>query len=254
MLYKTYKELGNYKNALPYLENLMDLQDTLREEQAKITIANLEAKYQNQKKQAKIEKLELRRRLDRKIRIYLIVSMALMLISFLLLSRNLYVSRKRALLQQQLLQSEKERLDQLNKYKTRQLTTQTLMIMQKNKLLDEIFHQLSKLKNKKLTGLELNKIRRKLKQALQSENDWELFKRYFEEVNPMFFIKLEKIAPNLTQSERKLAALTKLGFNIKETASILNLSPDSIKTSRHLLRKKLGVSKEQNLYNFLNNL
>ena len=254
MLYKTYKELGNYKNALPYLENLMDLQDTLREEQAKITIANLEAKYQNQKKQAKIEKLELRRHLDRKIRIYLIVSMTLMLISFLLLSRNLYVSRKRALLQQQLLQSEKERLDQLNKYKTRQLTTQTLMIMQKNKLLDDLLNQLSQLRNKQLTGRELNKISRKLRQALQSEKDWEMFKHYFEEINTDFFKKLEQINPNLSTSERKLSALIKLGFSIKETASLLNLSPDSVKTARHLLRKKLGLQKSQNLYHFLNNL
>ena len=254
MLYKSYKKLGQYDKALPYLENLMDLQDTLREDQAKITIANLEAKYQNQKKQAKIEKLELRRHLDRKIRIYLMVIMAFMLISFLLLSRNLYVSRKRALLQQQLLQSEKDRLDQMNKYKTRQLTTQTLMIMQKNKLLDDLLNQLSQLRNKQLTGRELNKISRKLRQALQSEKDWELFKHYFEEINTDFFEKLKKLNPDLTPSERKLSALIKLGFSIKETASLLNLSPDSVKTSRHLLRKKLGLRKSQNLYQFLNNL
>ena len=40
-------------------------------------------------------------------------------------------------------------------------------------------------------------------------------------------------------------------FEIAKMASILNISPDSVKTARHRLRKKLQLSTEENLTDFI---
>jgi len=138
------------------------------------------------------------------------------------------------------------------RFKTKQLTSQALMMMQKNKLIDDILSQLSTIKGAGVPLTDLNKLKRKLKKSLHSEDDWELFKHYFEEINKNFFKRLKQINPKITPAEQRLAALVKLRFNIKETAELLNISPDSVKTARSQLRKKMGLAAGKNMYEFLN--
>ncbi len=74
---------------------------------------------------------------------------------------------------------------------------------------------------------------------------------YFEEVNQTFFSKLREINPNTSPAEERLAALIKLKMNIKETASVLNISPSSVKMARHRLRQKLNLPQDIDLYDFI---
>jgi DNA-binding CsgD family transcriptional regulator len=150
---------------------------------------------------------------------------------------------------------ETERIENDLQMKNKQLTSQALMMMQKNKLLNDILNSLAEIKSIGLdTNANIRDLKRKLKRGLNSERDWELFRHYFESVNKDFFEKLKKINSTLTPAELKLSALTKLRFNIKETAALLNISEGSIKSSRYILRKKLGLNREDNIYNFLNKL
>jgi len=43
-------------------------------------------------------------------------------------------------------------------------------------------------------------------------------------------------------------------MNIKEVASVLNLSPDSVKNARYRLRKKLNLNSQDDLFEFVNNI
>jgi DNA-binding CsgD family transcriptional regulator len=70
-------------------------------------------------------------------------------------------------------------------------------------------------------------------------------------VHKNFFTKLKENHPELSSSELKLAALVRLNLNLKESATILGISPESVKTSRHRLRKKLNLGEEQNLADYL---
>jgi len=45
--------------------------------------------------------------------------------------------------------------------------------------------------------------------------------------------------------------IIRLNLNLKESAPILGISPTSVKTARYRLRKKLGLSTEENLVDFL---
>ena len=251
-LYETYKKQHKWQPALRNLEDLMDIQDTINTLNVKMQIARLESKYQNEKKQAKIDKLQLKQKLDKKIKTYLSLAIALLFLSLALIGYNFINKQKRNRLEKELLKAEKEKLHQDVRFKTKQLTSQALMMMQKNKLIDDILSQLSTIKGAGVPLTDLNKLKRKLKKSLHSEDDWELFKHYFEEINKDFFKRLKQINPKITPAEQRLAALVKLRFNIKETANLLNISPDSVKTARSQLRKKMGLAAGENMYEFLN--
>jgi DNA-binding CsgD family transcriptional regulator len=56
---------------------------------------------------------------------------------------------------------------------------------------------------------------------------------------------------DLTPSELRLASLMRLNLNSKDIASTLNISPDSLRISRHRLKKKLALEKGESLQQFI---
>jgi tetratricopeptide (TPR) repeat protein len=254
-LYSIYKKIGDKDKALSHLIEYVRLKDTLDLENSKVTIANLEAKFENEKKQLQIEKLQEKQKADKHkksllwiVIVFLFVTLSLTVVVFIL-------KRKKAKLRRELLKTEKEKLEKDVQFKSRQLTSQALMMMQKNQMLGEIF---GSLKSMQCTNEESKKtissVTKQLKRSIHSEEDWELFRHYFEEINPDFYPKILDINNKITPSELKLSALIKLNFSIKETASLLNISPDSVKTTRHVLRTKLGLAKGENIHEFLNRM
>ncbi len=245
-LYVSYRDKGDYKNSLFYLEKLMDVQDSVKRVESRIKIEQLKKEYEDEKKQLIIRQLKADKIKQKKIK-YLL-SVVLVLLLLILVGIVLYYKKQRKLSR---MEKEKMRVDL--EYKSKQLTSQALMMMQKNKILNDVLHFLSRIKNNHNPGPgELNQFVRQVKAGLQAEKDWEVFRQYFEMVNKDFFKRLKQQFPDLTQSELKLSALIKLRFNIKQSATLLNISPDSVKTARYILRKKFGLKRNENLYDFLN--
>ncbi|HEY6902326.1 MAG TPA: LuxR C-terminal-related transcriptional regulator, partial [Puia sp.] len=57
--------------------------------------------------------------------------------------------------------------------------------------------------------------------------------------------------PQLSPTDLKLCAYLRLNLASKEIAQILNISLKGVEVSRYRLRKKLNLSPEVNLYDFL---
>ena len=104
-------------------------------------------------------------------------------------------------------------------------------------------------RNKKLEE-QLRTISHQISVKIKGES-WQQFEAYFNNVHPRFFETLTTNFPDISPAELKLAAFLRLNLNTKEIASIIFLSPDSIKTSRTRLRKKLNLSPDDNLNTFL---
>ncbi|MDE5638028.1 MAG: LuxR C-terminal-related transcriptional regulator, partial [Alistipes sp.] len=66
-----------------------------------------------------------------------------------------------------------------------------------------------------------------------------------------FSIRLTEKFPKLTDSERRLTTLLRLGFSTKYIATLMNISPKSVEIGRHRLRAKLGLDRQQNLVAFV---
>ena len=81
--------------------------------------------------------------------------------------------------------------------------------------------------------------------------DWEEFRLYFQEVHQSFEKNLTTAFPDLSPNDKKICALLKLGLSTKDIASITFRELRSVESARNRLRKKLGVSSEVNITNFL---
>jgi DNA-binding CsgD family transcriptional regulator len=144
-------------------------------------------------------------------------------------------------------------LNQKIEFKNKELTSYTLNFIQKNELMEEVKSSIDELKKTqdKETIRKLNALKKTVSSSVHIDKDWQDFKRQFEEVHSNFFSVLKGKYPDLTNNELKLCALLKLNMNLKEAATVMGISPESVKTARYRLRKKLGLGKEDNLVEYV---
>ena len=72
-----------------------------------------------------------------------------------------------------------------------------------------------------------------------------------EEKNQEFLKRLMDVHPNLTQGEKYLATLLRANLSTKEIAMLTGTMPKTINMNRYRLRKSLGISSEEDLTNYL---
>jgi DNA-binding CsgD family transcriptional regulator len=142
-----------------------------------------------------------------------------------------------------------EKLQSELAFKSKQLTTYTLNLVQKNRILNEIRSSIHEIVNHADNGAagKFQSISKLIDHSFKLDKDWEEFKMYFEQVYTDFFVDLKKNYPDLTPGELRLCAFIKLNLSLKEIANILGISPESVKISRHRLRKKMNLSSDQDL-------
>lgn len=90
--------------------------------------------------------------------------------------------------------------------------------------------------------------------TILTEEAWIDFRHLFEKAHKNFFTRLKKLHPELTVSETRLLALTKLNLTINEIANMLGISPDSVRKTRLRLRKKLNIEENSELENLVSDL
>ncbi|WP_415328387.1 tetratricopeptide repeat protein [Chryseobacterium sp. MMS23-Vi53] len=88
---------------------------------------------------------------------------------------------------------------------------------------------------------------------LAKKNDI-FFLNRFREVYPDFYVKLLKHAPNLKDNDIMFCAYIRLNLSNKEIASFKNLTLRSTETTKYRLKKKLNLSEDTNLNNWINTL
>jgi len=146
---------------------------------------------------------------------------------------------------------EKQLQDQIE-FKNKQITTHTLNIIQKNETLRELKNELEVLvKRSNGEAVEIRKTLRKIDESFKLDKDWDEFKLYFEQVYTGFYTKLKLSYPEISNQELRHCALIRLNLTANECASILGISPDSIKVSRTRIRKKLNLQGTQSLSDFI---
>ncbi|GEM_PF-2203480 len=250
-------EAGDYKTAYLNSQLYRQINDSIYSEESTRKIAEMQAIFDLEKSNLEIKQLKEIQSSDRKIKTLLLALIFALVIAFVIILYGVVQKRKRIKAEKELLRSENEKIDKELQYQSRQLASQALMMMQKNNLLRDLqksVEEVYKIKDADEMKGHLQKLKRQILRSLRSEKDWEVFKMYFEQVNKTFFDKLTRLAPGLNQYDKRIASLIKLRLNIKESASVLNLSPQSVKGARHRLRKKLGLSSSDDLTEFIGNI
>jgi len=150
------------------------------------------------------------------------------------------------LIEEQRLLKERQMQHELE-LKESQLSAMAIQMMQKNELLQELKNHLETDKTAE-KDRQLNRI---LSKGMLQDKDWDDFYAYFESINKHFYTRLKEAYPDISGNDLKICALIRLRLSIKEMAAILNISPDSVKTARYRLRKKLQLQTEDNLAEFI---
>ena len=152
--------------------------------------------------------------------------------------------------------AEKEKLEEEMNHKQRELATLTLQMLKKNELLQELSQNIKKLEYKETSDSKQEV--KKLKEMIQSQNrldqDWSNFKLHFDGVHPNFFTRLRKTVQNLSSQDERHCCYIKMGISTKEIAQLMNISSSSVQMARYRLKKKLGLGKEDDIYNFIHSL
>jgi len=148
---------------------------------------------------------------------------------------------------------EEEQLKQKLEFNAKTLTANTLNLIQKNEILEKIKTKAEEIKKASATDMpaRINNLMHTVNFALNIDKDWENFKLHFEQVHNNFFDNLKAKYPDLNSNDLKLCALLKLNLDTKEIATIMDISPESVKVARSRLRKKLQLEHSDNLSSFI---
>lgn len=141
--------------------------------------------------------------------------------------------------------------------KRKELITYSLNIGEQRQLLNSICKTLENAiatTNEKEKNDILKQEINRIKQKMSFTDEIELIYSKAEQVYTDFSERLSLKFPNLTNQEKRLMVLLRIGFSSKEIAPILNISPKSVEISRFRLRKKLNLNKDENLVDFAKNM
>ena len=139
-------------------------------------------------------------------------------------------------------------------FKNKELATATMHLMQRGKLILKIKEELLpivKTENIEESPEEFRKILSLIKEAERADSDWEHFSVHFDHVHANFLSKLKEQIPSLSANDLKLCAYLKMNLTSKEMAQLMSVTVRAVEVSRYRLRKKLDVSTDTNLFNYL---
>lgn len=260
-IYKNLSEIseknGEPTLALTYYKKYIAAKDSIYNNEQSRQISDLQTKYDTEKKGREIELknrkitiLEQKAEIQELLRLRLIVSIIVIIIFFVLGLYLLWLRNKKNRLVRAI---ENDRLNHELDLKKQELATHTLHIIQKNELLQNLKNKLSELtnNNQHIAGGTYSEIDRLINTNKFIDRDWRNFKTVFDQVHPDFFTRLRSQANNISASELRMAAMMKMNLNTKEMASILNITPESVKKARYRMRKKLNLEAEANVHDYL---
>lgn len=264
---KTYRLLNQPDSAYVYLERSRDFVDAIYAAENTRQITLLQTLYDVERKDSEIAQLNAQKRID--FIIILAASVVLVLIGILgvvIISRQrLKIRNEQALNQQnqQIFQTQNElmqvelknqQLEEENlkgqlELKSKELTTHTLQIIQKNQVLEELKEDLTAILNddKRDQKKQVRQLVQKITLNFSQDKYWDDFRTIFDQVHPYFFTQLTQQFPDLTATDLRLIALLKMNISSADVATLLGISSDSLRVSRYRLRKKMGLAEGESL-------
>jgi tetratricopeptide (TPR) repeat protein len=272
-LSELYSRINNYKSAYNYFKIYEESDKILNENLKTKRIAQIVAEYQLDKKNKENEFLKKENEFD-DLKVYalsliiiLIFVIGILMITKLrtrhkktkeLLKKNeLIIKTEKILAETQLknVELEKKQLNQKLEYQRKELVNFALHIIHKNDFLINIKDELKLIKsNNKLTSKQIRNLLLKINQSQKVNADLEGFQQNVERVNKDFFDTINKLFPDLTKNEKRLAAMLRIDLSSKEIASLNNISIKAVEMGRYRLRKKLNLDTNISLTEFFKNI
>ncbi|WP_066222140.1 tetratricopeptide repeat protein [Formosa haliotis] len=260
-----YADLGDYKSAFDYMIHFKNLNANAIEYKKAELVGTLQILYEVEEREAELRLLNKQHELDQvRQRIILLASgfFFLILIGWLLYFRKQKQQQskiqhyKNKLLEVHLEKKTQEEaaLQREVEIKLSALTNYSLHLSHKNKMIADISRTLTNLKDRNTVMIKskLETLIKEIDLDLSQEQEWTEFISFFEQIHPHFFQNLKNGATKeLSPSELRLCMLLRLNLSSKDIASILRITPDSVRIARYRLRKKLPLDTKEELQAYI---
>lgn len=253
LYYQIHNAERNYKEALAYLEEYVDMVDSIVYADSQSKILNIESKYNHLKISQEVDRLKIKQQS------YIIFSV--ICISCLLLIMIVYL-----LYRKQAKEKIHRQQDELNRIKT-DLTYISLELEEKKKLLDtfkekddnynnieeEIALLTSNYKELQHKSLENSPVFKELvrlakqnkprnDKPLITDKQWKLIADEITYIYPNLSKYIYSLCPNLPEQDFLYCCLCMCGFDTNTEAKLLNIASDSVRKKRLRLREKLNIA------------
>lgn len=139
--------------------------------------------------------------------------------------------------------------------KHKELVNLSLYIKQQRQYLEDLSNQLLELSQ---SGDDAQSIREqlrltalKLNENMKFTGEMDQFYTQVEELHKNFVSRLLMRCPSLSEKDKRLAILLRLGFSSKDISGMLNVEPKSVEVSRYRFRRKLRLDRSVNIVQYL---
>ncbi|MCM1169037.1 MAG: hypothetical protein NC324_03775 [Bacteroides sp.] len=255
---------GDTKASLNYLRRYVQTKDSLNEIDNARQLIYAGVRY----KQDRIKEEETRRENDFRIvsrrasaRGVWVAVLSVLACLLAVLSGYMYLMCRRTKTQMQSLREETrlqvEEAERQVVNKSKELATNALRFLRLNTLQEAILKELKTLKTAfTLRGKEKAVVcdLEELAKQIASDKEWKDFQFYFEQVDGYFINKLSELYPEISDNEKHLCVLFKLGLTNRDVANLTGRTLQSVGMAKFRLKSKFNLSNSDELSGFLRRL
>jgi len=251
-----YKMRGQYDKAYNYLETYRILRDTLYNKEKEKDFARIEAQFYVRRQ---TDSLNYQNKLkDKEISQHKIVRNSAIVLVLLVGVISLQLINRQKLKHEQktkMADAEARRKEELA---AQQLTDFTRSIQEKNVLLEQFSAELEKYRSQQPDANEQAEKENTL-QLLQgsvilNDDQWTEFQSLFNKVHTGYIARVKAKHPDLTAAELRSILLAKLGLTNKEMAAMLGVSLEAVRVNKHRLLKKIQLSEDTKLEDWVHTI
>jgi hypothetical protein len=151
------------------------------------------------------------------------------------------------------LNEENAQLNEALVTKERELTALT---MQLANIQDSIVSMIDKaaVDLKETKDSKFQTLAKDIRGILSQKDYWSEFMIKFTQIHPNFNANIKEKYPVLSSKDISFCSLIKLNLSNKEIANLLQVSHESVITKKYLLKKKLALSADQDLFQVVNSI
>lgn len=149
--------------------------------------------------------------------------------------------------QKEIIQLRNEKLRQEIDARNRELAISTMSMIKKNNVLNEFKEDLLMLD----TDKNLKPLLDKIDNSINDKEDWKFFEEAFNHADKDFFKKVKSLHPELTPNDLRMCVYLRLNLSSKEISPLLNITFRSVEVKRYRLRKKMNLSHDISLTNYI---
>ncbi|WP_316632318.1 triple tyrosine motif-containing protein [uncultured Flavobacterium sp.] len=173
-----------------------------------------------------------------------------------LLRNRAELNEQKLILEQENMAIMRENLEATINLKNAKVASNTVNLIHLNKILlsiKDLIGQIDKKNDFNTNYGLLTKINRIIDHELQGDQHWNEFEEIFNQLHDNFMQRLKISFPELTPRDMRLCAYLRMNFNTKEIAPLLGISVRGVEDTRYRIRKKLQLSSEANITEFILN-